>query len=207
MTRSLVVLAALVVAAPGCIAWNWEGRPEQVPWTAANPVWSGYVAHGEEPAQVQAVHESRTCGAVAGEPATLHVWFEDAIAWSGVNAFFSGLTLLTVPTVRFHDLLVRGWVEERGERLLQAEARSTVAVLWWWPGVFVPHLWSDLDGDGLVAENLRGLTRTVIDDLASRFKRLPPRPAQKAEEPEAETSSEGSPPAAPDEAAPAEGPR
>lgn len=134
---------------------------------------------------MQAVLESRTCGVERTKPpttATLHVWFEDAISWSGVNAFVSGMTLLTVPTFRSHDMLVRGWVEEHGARLIESEAKATVVVAWWWPGLFVPPMWSGPDGEEHLSATLKALTRAVIDDLALRFNKLPPRPAARPAE-------------------------
>lgn len=179
---------ATVLSASGCIVF--PSAPRGVPSASPppRPLWSTRVIDGPAPAGVErAIRESGTVGrdAVAftgssssaftgsstesaSRPLVLHVAFEDTVDAPPALAFLAGVTLITVPAMQWHEVVVRGWVTDGEERLFEAHARRQVVVAWAWWGAFTPWLWTGPDGETAIDESVHAMTAEVIADLVAQ---------------------------------------
>lgn len=189
-----IALAIATTASSGCVAYQSQeapGTPRNLP--VSNPVWTtGSIAgpHAEVVARVIAASGT----AVAEEPVIVEdssgaadpalteepprarkkksrvfVWVDEVVVGPGALDFAAGLTLTTLPLMRWHELHVRGEiVAPTGRVVASAEARSEVGVLFGWPMVFAVPMWTDLEGTGLVKAHVRSLTRAVLSSLVTQ---------------------------------------
>lgn len=169
-----------MVATSGCVAL--QGRTIPRPPTnlpLMTPRWTAFAIEGAHPdAATAVVVASGTCGSSApGRPARrLVLTITDKVDSSGALDFLAGMTLTTLPAVRWHDLRVRGDLVEGDQVVASAEDMSTLSVVVGWPMVFLLPYWTDADGTRLAAANVRALTRGVISELVARDADLPRSP-------------------------------